>query len=332
MTIAASSPVALQQLRDTVVPAFAVLAGVQLDVFTAVQGGSQTAEDIAATLGVHPDKLQALLYALVLAGFLTVDAGRFTNTPAATTSLVRGSPQYIGEMVQTWPASWTAVLHTAASIRMGTAQAKLDYARMAPDELEAHYRSFYPFSIATGQALAARYDFSAAQHLLDVGGGTGGLTIAITEAYPHLRATIIDLPTVTPITQRFVAAAQTRDRIRVVSADIVTQSFEGLFDVAVMSAFIPVLAPEESRRALQHVSGVMAPGGTLYITDIGLLDDTRLAPESVVWGNLWFINVFDHGAARTEHERRAWLTETGFEVIERDVLASGWGVMVARKA
>ncbi len=50
-----------------------------------------------------------------------------------------------------------------------------------------------------------------------------------------------------------------------------------------------------------------------------------------MWANLWLIHVFDHGAARTEHERRVWLTEAGFTVIERDVLASGLGVMVARK-
>jgi precorrin-6B methylase 2 len=321
----------VQQLRVAALPAFAVLAGVQLDVFTAVNEGARTVEDLAATLGVHTDKLQALLYALVRAGFCTVDAGRFANTPEAATFLVRGSPQYVGELVQTWPAWWNDVLHTAASIRTGTAQAKVDYARMAPEDLEAHYQSFHPVSVATGRELATRYDFSTAQHLLDVGGGTGGQTMALTEAYPQLRVTIVDLPTVTPITQRFVAAAQARDRIRVVSADVAAQAVEGRFGVAMMNSIIPSLAPEVIRQLLQHVSGAMVSGGALYITDAGLLDDTRLAPERAVWANLWLINVFDHGAARTEHERRVWLTEAGFEVIERDVLASGLGVMVARK-
>jgi 3-hydroxy-5-methyl-1-naphthoate 3-O-methyltransferase len=237
----------------------------------------------------------------------------------------------VGELVQTWPAWWNDVLHTAASIRTGTAQAKVDYARMAPEDLEAHYQSFHPVSVATGRELATRYDFSTAQHLLDVGGGTGGQTMALTEAYPQLRVTIVDLPTVTPITQRWVASAQARDRIRVVSADVAAQAIEGRFGVAMMNSIIPSLAPEVIRQLLQHVSGAMVSGGALYITDAGLLDDTRLAPERAVWANLWLINVFDHGAARTEHERRVWLTEAGFEVIERDVLASGLGVMVARK-
>src|SRR5262245_1015140 len=113
-----------------------------------------TIEDLAATLGVHADKLQALLYALVRAGFCTVDAGRFANTSEAATFLVRGSPQYLGELIHTWPAWWNEMLQTAASIRTGTAQAKIDYAHMALADLEAHYQSFHPVSVATGRELA----------------------------------------------------------------------------------------------------------------------------------------------------------------------------------
>jgi trans-aconitate methyltransferase len=133
---------------------------------------------------------------------------------------------------------------------------------MTPEDLEAHYQSFHLMSVATGRELATRYDFSAAQQLLDVGGGTGGQTMALTEAYPQLRATIVDLPTVTPITQRWVAAAQERDRIQVVSADVAAQAVEGRFDVAMMNSIIPLLAPETIRRILQHVSGALVPGGT----------------------------------------------------------------------
>ena len=195
-----------------------------------------------------------------------------------------------------------------------------------------HYQSYYKASVATGQALAVRYDFAAYQHLLDVGGGTGGVTIAIAETCPNLRATIVDLPTVTPITQRFVAASEAVDRIQIVSADAVNQPLEGVFDVAIMSAFIPVLGPEQIRRALHHVSQVMEFGGILYVTDAGTLDDSRLTPEPVVQLNLWFINVFDEGGSYTEQERRAWMTEAGFQIMERDVLPNKWGVMVARKS
>lgn len=318
-------------LRNMVYPAFAVLAGAQLELFTALADRPQTAEELAKTLNVNADKLRALLYALVRAEFLTVDDGRFANAPDADTFLVRGRPQYAGDMITSLPAWWNPVFKTAESIRTGLAQAKVDYTALSQEELEAHYQSFYKVSVATGRLLVARYDFSAYRQLLDVGGGTGGVTIAITQACPDLCATIVDFPTVTPITQRFVADANAADHICIVSADVVDQTLEGNFDVAVMSAFMPVLAPEQTRRALRHVSEVMAPGGTLYVTDGGILDNSRLTPEIVVQGNLWFINAFDDGCASTEQERREWLTEAGFQTIERDVLPNQWGVMVARK-
>ncbi len=98
-----------------------------------------------------------------------------------------------------------------------------------------------------------------------------------------------------------------------------------------MSAFIPVLSPDEAQRALRNVSQVMEPGGTLYIHDGGTLDDSRLSPLEIVRQNLWFINVFDQGEARTEQERRDWLSKAGFDPGERVTFPSGGSIMVARK-
>jgi hypothetical protein len=190
-------------LRNMAYPAFAVLAGVQLNLFTALADRRQTTEELATTLSVNAAKLRSLLYVLVRAGFLTVEDGRFVNTSDAGTFLVRGRPQYAGEMITSLPAWWNPVCKTAESVRTGLAQAKVDYTRLSQEELETHYRSFYEQSVATGRMLVARYDFSAYRQLLDIGGGTGGGTIAITRACTDLRATIVDLPTVPPTTQRF---------------------------------------------------------------------------------------------------------------------------------
>ena len=51
--------------------AFAMLAGMQLDVFTPLRGGPMTAEDIAHAIGVSgPARLRLLLYGLVAAGLV----------------------------------------------------------------------------------------------------------------------------------------------------------------------------------------------------------------------------------------------------------------------
>ena len=76
----------------------AMLAGMQLDVFTPLKDGPMTAPALAGALGVHPDKLQPLLYALVTAELLTVEDDRFANTPEADFYLVRWRSAYMGSV------------------------------------------------------------------------------------------------------------------------------------------------------------------------------------------------------------------------------------------
>ncbi len=47
------------------------------------------------------------------------------------------------------------------------------------------------------------------------------LASELLRTYPHLRATVVDLPTVTPITQRIVSEAGAADRVEVMTADVV---------------------------------------------------------------------------------------------------------------
>ncbi len=70
-------------LTTAVSPAYALLAGCQLDLFTALANGPATVEEVADRLGVGEAKLRPLLYAFVPAGLLTVDDGHFANTAEA---------------------------------------------------------------------------------------------------------------------------------------------------------------------------------------------------------------------------------------------------------
>ena len=111
-----------------VFPAMAMLAGLQLDVFTALGNEPLTAKEIAAALGVNPVKLQPLLYALVAAELLTVQDERFANTPEADAHLVQGRPSYkAGSLREFYGDIWPALLKTAATIRSGKPQHKHDF-------------------------------------------------------------------------------------------------------------------------------------------------------------------------------------------------------------
>ena len=95
-----SRPETVNKLRAAADAAFAMLAGMQLDVFTPMKDGPLTAEQIAAAISVGPTRLRLLLYVLVVAGLLTEQDGRFSNTPEANQFLVKGAPSYIGQQAR----------------------------------------------------------------------------------------------------------------------------------------------------------------------------------------------------------------------------------------
>ncbi len=321
----------IEKMATSVYPPFALLAGMQLDLFSPLKDEPMSAEQIAANLGVASAKLKPLLYALVVAGYLTVDSEVFSNTDAANRYLVKSSPSCVGDIHALLSTMWSAALKTAESIRTGTPQAKLNYLEMSTDDLRQFFRGEHPYAVDYGRDLVARYDFSKYKTLLDVGGGSGGLAIAVTEACPHIQATVVDLPKITPVTQYYIDEDGAGNKVKVVTADVVRDPLSGSYDAAVMSAFIQVLSRGDARSAIQNVSKVMNPGGEIYIRGYGIIDNSRISPQKLVGFNLVYINVYDEGQAYTEQEHKDWLEEADFGDFRRNILDDGSSIITARK-
>src|SRR5215470_12403572 len=117
-------PDTVNKRRSAADAAFAMLAGMQLDVFTPLKAGPMTADQIATAIGIAPTRLRLLLYSLVVAGLLTEQDGRFSNTPEANQFLVKGNPSYIGKRHVNIAKRWTDNLASAKSIRTGVPKAK----------------------------------------------------------------------------------------------------------------------------------------------------------------------------------------------------------------
>jgi hypothetical protein len=321
----------IDRLLEAIFPTLALVAGHELDVFTMLADGPKTAEDLAGALDVNALKLESLLYGLVMAELLTVTDGRFANTAEADYYLVRGRPAYAGLAVAHSADRWTRHLKTADSIRTGVPQGKLDFANMPDPELTTFYDKEHPDAVATGRLLAGSFDLCRFEHLLDVAGGSGGLAIGACQGCPNLRATVIDLPTVTPITQRFVDEADMSGRVEVSTLDAVASAPEGGYDVAVLRNIVQVVGPEMSRRLLANVANALVPGGCAFI--IGeVLDDSHLSPPQIAAANYAFVNIYDEGRAFTEANHRAWLAEAGFTTFERTLLPSGESIIRSEKS
>lgn len=159
--------------KRSVPAAFALLAGMQLDIFARLADRPRSAGEVAAALKVAEDRPSRLLYALVAAGLVERRGSEFRNTPRAAASLVRGRAGFPGDTHGFLVQLWQADLRTDQSIRSGKPAALHDFTASSDEEMRAMH-SF----LMRPRDLARRFDFSSYRSAVDIGGGSGGLLTA----------------------------------------------------------------------------------------------------------------------------------------------------------
>ena len=298
-------PDTINEHVGNVYPALAMMAGMQLEVFTAIGEGARPVEDIARELSVSPVKLRPLLYALVTAGLLNVDGEQFANTAEAAEFLVKGKPRYIGGMHTAYSDLWGATMHTAQSIRSGVPQAKHDFSVMTQDELRAFILGIDAGAGASARRLQKEFDMSRFNHVLDAGGGAGGLAVALAAMNPAQTVTVAELANVVPVTRERVSGSDVADRVSVIEADLVNTAPAGHYDAVVLRSVLQVMSAADAEATLQHCAETLNSGGELFVFG-RMLDNSRLSPLDAVAVNVMFLNVYDDGQAYTEAEYRGW--------------------------
>jgi len=292
---------------------------------------SRTGSDLAQAMGLHAAAADRLLAAGVALGLIAQNGRRFANTPIAERFLVRGRSAYLGD----------ALLHHARSPaqRWARLPARLRAwrprpGRRAPHRAAAHVvadlEAQHPLACFAGDALAHAHDFSRHRRLLDLGGGSGAMAIALCRRYPRLRATVLDLPPVARLARRHVRQSRLASRIAVRAADLFADPLPERFDLALLANVLSIASESAERALLVRLHERLAPGGTLVISG-WILDDDRRSPLLAV---LFCLDDVASGAFDTERAAGTyarWLRAAGFASVKRLRFAPPWSALIARK-
>ena len=146
--------------------------------------------------------------------------------------------------------------------------------------------------------------------VLDLGCGTGTLTVAMERAAPDVRLTGVDGDP--EILARARAKAGPDSAIEWVESYAQSLPFEdGAFDRVVSSLVFHHLVPDLKRQALAEARRVLAPGGRLHIADMGRPHDPlmRMIFRLSVQTLDGLENTRDHAAGRLPR----FVEEAGFQ-------------------
>jgi SAM-dependent methyltransferase len=203
-----------------------------------------------------------------------------------------------------------------------------------PKRAASFTRMLYEHHLGLADELAWRLDLAGARLLLDVGGGSGVVSLALLERYPELAAVVVDIENVCAVGREIAAERGLGDRIAYHAADFLSDAFPGefagQFDVVMYCDAGP--DTEEIFRKLQDA---LRAGGRL-VAVVRPTEAGKIPPIPLLhWMLLGALEEPDHERITTEVVRER-LRQVEFEILSEstftDDIAEDWTVIVARRA
>lgn len=318
----------INQLVTDIYGSLALLAGMQIDLFTPLSEGPLTLAELADRLTIAPARLRRLINLLIVEGVLIEQPdGRLANGDEAARILVRGRPQYRGQAHEAYGAAWSACLKTSESLGTGRPAAPLVFDGDDIERAKSILRGLAPQAVSGGVEMLKRLDLSGCRHLLDIGGGSGALALTLLAALPDLAASLFEVPAIVPAAHEMLTGEPQADRCQIITGDALAGPLPP-HDLAVMRNFLQLFGASDIRRALNACRAALAPDGWLCILGY-VLEDDRRGPPLALGADLLFLNYYEEGAAYTRSEYENWLRESGFATLAFHSLPGGQTLIVA---
>jgi predicted O-methyltransferase YrrM len=284
------------------------------------KAGDATMSQLAAVCGIDERPAQMLLTACVSIGLLEARGGRYQNSSLAEQFLVPGRPYYLGGYVRMVDRriymAWNCLGDAVRDNHPLTWDPHQQRSLFEGDDLEMRdlfWDGMHSMSTFTGRVLANAVDFASIRSLLDVGGGSGACSIELCRHYPHLRATVFDLPSVTEIAARKIADAGLGRRIDICAGDFFRDSaLPGSHDAILLSMVLHDWDESQNAQILAKCGAMLPAGGTIIISD-RLINNEKTGPIAAALNSLMMLVETEDGRNYTPAEYSTWLEKAGFE-------------------
>jgi acetylserotonin N-methyltransferase len=300
-----------------------MFTAVRLGVFETLSNTPRSAESLAKELNLDESALVRLLSGCTTLGLVYSQSGVFHNTAAAERFLVNASPDtlagYITYSDQSLYPLWGRL---DDAVREGTnrwnqvfgsRQALFDHYFRDDASAGNFLGGMHGFGQLASASVVRAFDLSRFELLVDLGGATGHLCTAACEAWPHLRATVFDLPAVEKFALRHIAKSPAAGRISFHAADFFTDPLPSS-SLYALGRILHDWNDEKIKMLLGKIVTALPAGGALLIAET-LLNDDKSGPIYSAMQDLNML-VCTEGRERTRSEYISLLQSAGFSRVD----------------
>lgn len=207
-----------------------VVAAERLMIFRKLQNRPLSATAIGRRVGIHKKHCEPFLDYLVFLGLLKKTNNLYSNSALANRHFIR---ERSIEWTRFWPVECAkdfealSVLEEALSTgrdwrKILGKNRKSDYelAQEDPEWAAGFAHALYDHNKADAETLANHLDLTNYHNLLDIGGGSGVMSIALARANPHLNACVLDFEYVCEAAKEIIRRERLSNRIRTLTGDM----------------------------------------------------------------------------------------------------------------
>ena len=295
----------------------ALKAAIELDLFTAIGEGYDTAEKLALRLQASARGCRILCDYLTVDQYLSKQGERYSLTPESATFLDRKSPAYLGSAAHflvhpTLTDDFAAL--TECVKKGGTVSAK----HLEPDDpiWPAFARNMAPLIRMPAMALA---DVVLAHHpnprrVLDIAAGHGLFGITLAERVPKLEVVAVDWPSVLQVASENASRAGVGYRYNTLPGSAFELDFGDRYDVVLVTNLLHHFDVESNEILLEKVRKALVPGGLVAVLEF-VPNEDRVSPPEPAQFALTMLAETPAGDAYTFPELKQMMENAGLKQI-----------------
>ena len=259
----------------------ALKAAVDLDVFTAIDGGAGTADSIADLRGASARGIRILCDYLTMMGFLEKTGDSYRLTPASTVFLSKNSQAYLGGTLQflCTPEILRNFSTLSDTIRRGTVTADGNTVSEANPIWVQFARAMVPMMMPAPRPSPICWAYRSAGPLrvLDIAAGHGIFGITIAQRNPAARSRPSTGRPCSPSPRRTPRAMGVASRHRTIPGDAFRVDYGSSYDVALLTNFLHHFDHETNVALLRKTAAALKEGGRVVVLEM-VPNEDRVSP------------------------------------------------------
>jgi O-methyltransferase domain/Dimerisation domain len=315
-----------------------VVAVIELELFTKLSNKSLTIPEVSQLTGTKERPIRILMRSFVALGLLDKNGDKYSLTNMSETFLVKDKPFYLGDVIAAQISNPVTYEKFKLSMETGAPSIydeKDIFERHKQDRLKAELftKAMHVRSIINGSSLVRKIDFSRFHQTVDIGGGSGGISIMVAMNNAHIHSSIFDLPAVCDISDRIINGFGLSDRVKTIPGDMFKDDLKGKIpnntDVVIFSRILHDWPIEKCEYLLRKAFDLLPSGGLVVIIE-GLIDEESPDRVAPFWENLGML-LWTEGEQFSKEEIWNLLDRIGFGDIKISSLFSSYSVISAFK-